>query len=136
MINLNRVVDWFEQLTPQSLPEIEQLYHERCYFKDPFNEFYRREQLQLVFAHMFTTLQQPRFAVTETVSQDASAFIVWQFHFCYRHKPYLINGSSHLKFDADGLVNYHRDYWDAAEELYEKLPVLGLVLKQLKKLGR
>jgi hypothetical protein len=32
-------------------------------------------------------------------------------------------------------VIFHRDYWDAAEELYEKLPVIGFVMKQLKKLN-
>jgi len=42
-------------------------------------------------------------------------------------------GSSHLRFNSDGLVEYHRDYWDASEELYEKLPVIGFVLKALKK---
>jgi hypothetical protein len=26
----------------------------------------------------------------------------------------------------------HRDYWDAAEELYEKLPVLGGLMRWLK----
>jgi steroid delta-isomerase len=26
----------------------------------------------------------------------------------------------------------HRDYWDAAEELYEKIPVLGSILRWLK----
>jgi hypothetical protein len=27
----------------------------------------------------------------------------------------------------------HRDYWDAAEELYEKLPVLGGLMRFLKR---
>jgi hypothetical protein len=27
----------------------------------------------------------------------------------------------------------HRDYWDAAEELYEKLPVLGALMRLLKR---
>ena len=26
----------------------------------------------------------------------------------------------------------HRDYWDAAEELYEKLPLLGALMRWLK----
>jgi hypothetical protein len=30
-------------------------------------------------------------------------------------------------------VAVHRDYWDAAEELYEKLPVVGGVMRWLKK---
>ncbi|MGA0584669.1 MAG: nuclear transport factor 2 family protein, partial [Castellaniella sp.] len=32
-----------------------------------------------------------------------------------------------------GLVSFHRDYWDAAEELYEKLPVLGRLMRWLRK---
>jgi hypothetical protein len=33
----------------------------------------------------------------------------------------------------DGRVQDHRDYWDAAEELYEKLPVVGGLMRWLKK---
>ena len=29
-------------------------------------------------------------------------------------------------------VNYHRDYWDAAEELYMNLPLLGGLLRYLR----
>lgn len=38
-------------------------------------------------------------------------------------------GASLVRFAADGRVVYHRDYWDAAEELYEKLPVLGRLMR-------
>ena len=30
-----------------------------------------------------------------------------------------------LRFAPDGRIALHRDYWDAAEELYEKLPLVG-----------
>jgi hypothetical protein len=36
-----------------------------------------------------------------------------------------IHGGSHIRFNARRPRAVHRDYWDAAEELYEKLPVLG-----------
>lgn len=48
-------------------------------------------------------------------------------------RAFVIPGGSHLKFTADGLVDFHRDYWDAAEELYEKLPVVGRLMHWLKK---
>ena len=36
-------------------------------------------------------------------------------------------------FHSFGRVNYHRgDYWDAAEELYEKLPLIGSLMYWLK----
>jgi hypothetical protein len=36
-------------------------------------------------------------------------------------------------FNEEGRVTMHRDYWDAAEELYEKLPVVGALMRWLKK---
>ena len=49
-----------------------------------------------------------------------------------RSQAQLIRGASHLKFDQQGRVVWHRDYWDAAEELYEKLPVIGWLMRFLK----
>jgi hypothetical protein len=42
-------------------------------------------------------------------------------------------GASHLVFDAASKVQIHRDYWDAAEELYEKLPWVGSLMRWLKR---
>ena len=44
-----------------------------------------------------------------------------------------IHGASHLKFDTTGRIAYHRDYWDAADELYAKLPLIGPVMRYLKR---
>ena len=44
-----------------------------------------------------------------------------------------IHGASHLQFDDNGRVAVHRDYWDAAEELYEKLPVVGGLMRWLRR---
>jgi hypothetical protein len=44
-----------------------------------------------------------------------------------------IRGATHICFATDGRVTMHRDYWDAAEELYEKLPLLGGLMRFLKR---
>jgi type I restriction enzyme M protein len=44
-----------------------------------------------------------------------------------------IAGATHLVFNAEGQIELHRDYWDAAEELYEKLPVVGSLMRWLKR---
>jgi hypothetical protein len=44
-----------------------------------------------------------------------------------------MRGVSHLKFDADGKVNFHRDYWDTAEELYMKVPLIGSLMRSLRR---
>ena len=89
---------------------------------------------------MFRKLESPGFIVTERVVQGEQCFLTWNFEFrlAGRGKPVLrtIQGGSHLKFTPGGMVNYHRDYWDAAEELYEKLPVLGSLMRWLKRRAR
>ncbi|RZU45195.1 SnoaL-like protein [Fluviicoccus keumensis] len=133
--SLTALTAWYERLTPDSLSAIRTFYAESCYFKDPFNEFDRREQVETLFADMFRKLQEPRFVIRETVRQDQGAFLVWDFDFAVRGRAMTIKGCSHLKFDGQGRVVYHRDYWDAAEELYEKLPGIGFLIRQLKKLA-
>ena len=44
-----------------------------------------------------------------------------------------VRGGSHLVLAEDGRIRAHRDYWDAAEELYEKLPILGRLMRWLRR---
>ena len=130
-----RLATWFETLTTDTLGEIKQLYEIDAYFKDPFNEVRDVNRIQLIFQDMFTEFDQPRFVIQEQICDDekGQSVLTWHFLFNWRGKAWCIVGSSHLRFSAEGRVSYHRDYWDASEELYEKLPVIGFVLKALKK---
>jgi hypothetical protein len=82
-------------------------------------------------------MDKPHFAVTQTVVQGAQCFMTWEFRFGFksfkRGEQQVILGASHLVFSAQGLVTLHRDYWDAAEELYEKLPLVGGLMRWLKR---
>jgi steroid Delta-isomerase len=71
--------------------------------------------------------------------QGPQCFLTWDFVFRmkrFRRDEQLIRGGSHLLLAVDGRIREHRDYWDAAEELYEKLPVLGTLMRWLKRRAR
>ena len=131
-----RLVAFFEGLQPASLSQLGQIYAAQARFKDPFNEVIGLPAIERVFKHMFDSLHEPRFVVTQQVLQGEQCFLTWEFHFRFKshqaEKNQLILGATHLVFAADGLVTLHRDYWDAAEELYEKLPLLGSLMRWLK----
>ena len=61
------------------------------------------------------------------------AWLTWDFHLVLRGRALCIHGASHLRFAADGRVCVHRDYWDPAEELYEKLPLIGALMRWLRR---
>ena len=130
------LVHWFEHLTPESLAQLPTHYAQQARFKDPFNDVRGLSAIQGVFVHMFASLQEPRFVVTSRVVQGEQAFLTWDFHFRFRRFDtttlQTVRGATHLLMDAQGRVTLHRDYWDAAEELYEKLPVVGGLMRWLK----
>jgi ketosteroid isomerase-like protein len=132
---VQRVVQFYEQLRPDDLPLLGELYAADARFKDPFNEVQGLPPIRAVFEHMFASLRDPRFVVQIAVAQQDDAFLTWDFLFTPRRggKPMRIRGATHLRFDAGGRIAEHRDYWDAAEELYEKLPLLGALMRWLKR---
>ena len=130
---VERVAALFERLTPADVEALGRHYTEDAWFKDPFNEVRGLPAVQRIFRHMFEALEAPRFVVTSRISGAGECFLAWDFHFGLRGRALTIRGASHLRFAADGRVAWHRDYWDAAEELYEKLPVLGVLMRWLKR---
>ncbi len=134
---IDRLVPFFEGMRPESIARLGEFYAVDVYFKDPFNEVRGLAQLQHVFSHMYVTLDQPRFVVTERVEGASQCFLTWNFEYRFKNSSksdiQTIRGGSHLKLNEDGLIDYHRDYWDAAEELYEKLPLLGSLMRWLRK---
>jgi steroid Delta-isomerase len=134
---LARVIAFFEHIAPGDVARIDEIYALDAYFRDPFNEVYGVAAIARVYARMFDQLDDCRFRVTGTVADGDGAFLIWDFTFrIKRWRPgrvQAIHGASHIKLTADGKVGYHRDYWDAAEELYAKLPVIGPVLRLLRR---
>ena len=134
--DLGRVRAFFESISPQTVQRIDEIYAVDAWFKDPFNEVRGVESIRCIFEHMFEQVDSPRFVVREVLAEGDGAFLTWDFVFRNRRLgdgQQVIHGASHLRFDADGRVNYHRDYWDAAEELYEKIPFLGGLMRALKR---
>jgi hypothetical protein len=131
-----RIVTLFEQFTPSNITQLGEYYAADARFKDPFNEVRGLAPIQAVYAHMFQALDAPRFVVHDVIVQGDQCFLSWHFLFRfkrYTREPQTVRGSSHLRLDAIGLITDHRDYWDAAEELYEKLPLLGGLMRWLKR---
>ena len=133
---VQRIIGFYEGLSPAALARLGEVYAAQARFKDPFNEVQGLPAIGHIFDHMFRTLDAPRFVVITAVAAASDVFLTWDFRFSRRGAGaglMCIHGASHLQLDADGRVALHRDYWDAAEELYEKLPLVGALMRWLKR---
>jgi hypothetical protein len=132
-----RLAEYFEKLTPDSVAQLPDLYDGQARFKDPFNEVQGLPEIERIFRHMYVALDGPHFVITGQLVDGPQAFLTWEFRFRFKRFDtqtlQVVRGGSHIVFNDQGLVSLHRDYWDAAEELYEKLPVVGGLMRWLKK---
>ncbi|MBG9389575.1 nuclear transport factor 2 family protein [Caenimonas aquaedulcis] len=134
---LDRIVAFFESFSSRDLPLLGEFYDDDASFKDPFSEVRGLAPIRRIYAHMFEALHEPRFVVTSRMGQGNECWLAWEFRFRFRswrpETPQVVRGASHLTLGADGRIRVHRDYWDAAEEVYEKLPLIGALMRWLKR---
>jgi ketosteroid isomerase-like protein len=137
MISPEAVARYFEAMTPAALARLDEVYAEDAFFKDPFNEVTGLPEIRRIYEQMYEALIDPRFRIVNRVVAQPQAMFEWDFHFRIRrwkpHEAWKIHGVTHLRFGTDGRIAHHRDYWDTAEELYGKLPLIGGVMRFLRR---
>ena len=105
------------------------LYASDARFRDPFNNVRGHAALRNIFEHMATQVREPRFCITESACEGDAAWLRWDFSFAGDR----IDGASRLVFGADGRVLEHLDFWDPARQLYERVPLLGALMRLLRR---
>jgi steroid Delta-isomerase len=134
---IERIVAFFERMSAADLPYLDRIYAGNAYFQDPFNAVRGLSAIERVFGHMYETLHDPRFLITTRIVQGRDCFLVWEFRFRFKRfdatTEQVVQGGSHLTLAPDGRILVHRDYWDAAGQLYEKLPLLGTLMRWLRR---
>ncbi|MFY8106806.1 MAG: nuclear transport factor 2 family protein [Elstera sp.] len=126
---------YLETLTAEKVPELAGLVANDVRFIDPFNDVNGVEATQRVFAAIFVSLKNVRFTVIDRAWSGNAWYLRWRFEAERRQggQIFAFDGMSELYFDIDGRVRLYRDHWDAASGFYEKLPILGLVLRWLRR---
>lgn len=134
-MNETKLTQFFETLHAQT-PKSDYLtiYAQNIHFKDPFHEIEGVDALYNIFAQMYMRLDNPRFILKEYIEHERVAYIKWEFIFTFKgeKREQSFEGVSRLEIDNEGRISRHIDYWDASENIYEKVPILGWVLRAIK----
>lgn len=131
-----KYADFFETISPQTNIEgYKEFFCEESTFEDPFQKVKGVDAICNVFLHMYATLYKPKFEILEVIEQENIAYIQWNFLFALDESKEMNSfvGLSRVEFRNDGKVISHVDYWDAAQHVYEKIPLLGTILRWIKR---
>lgn len=137
---VDALVPFYENLRVNDVNRFEHFYRHDACFRDPFNRVSSIEGIKRIFSHMFTQVHDPAFRVTKVICGEGDAILFWTFQFRFKgmgsKTAQTLEGVSHIAFDDQGMVTLHRDYWDAAEELYARLPLIGALMRGLQRMIR
>lgn len=130
---LARYAAYFETLSRERLVEMDALFAPDARFRDPFNDVRGIAAIRNVFAHMYETIERPRFAILHRASAGDVGYLKWRFTGILGHRSFDFVGLSEVRFNPQGLVAEHLDYWDSGTLVYERVPLLGALVRVIKR---
>ncbi len=123
------LISWYENLTIETLEEIDNFYANDCYFRDPFNKLHNLQDIKKLYQKMFRHLSQPKFKIIHVLREGELVSLYWEFDFIFLKKTFKIFGNTLLRLNSDNKIIEHIDYWDSVQEWWIKLPLIGAILR-------
>ena len=114
--------------------DLRAVYAPDAYFRDPFKEVMGINEIEEYFLKSAETVHECTFEIVDIAVHEGEYYFRWTMNLVtkrYRNKPIQAPGMSHVRYDENGMVVFHQDYWDAGV-VYEKIFVLGSVIRWIK----
>ena len=136
MNNAKSYIAFFNNLDKQSVRgDYLKFFDENSYFEDPFQKVKGIDKIYKIFEDMYAKLYNPRFYIQECVSSENVSYIKWTFTYKSDENAPETSfvGLSRVEFGDNGKVLEHIDFWDAGANVYEKIPLLGTIIRFIKR---
>ncbi len=138
MTRKERIIKAFNELRADNLHILDDFYHSDVLFEDPLGKIESLAALKNYYQSMYQNVTDISFDFSLLIEEGDSIMGTWTMDLkakgLNKGNSVLVKGVSHLRFEEDSnLVNYHRDYFDVGEMVYEHIPLLGTSLKLIKK---
>lgn len=136
-------VDFYNRFSGQPSPlghlqqhGLEMLYHRQVRFIDPAHNLLGIDALNDYLSQLYQQVRSCHFALRDVVGDSDNMVVCWDMRLVHanlnRRGTIEVSGCSHLKWHQ-GKVIYHHDYFDLGKMLYEQLPLLGRLIRVIKR---
>jgi hypothetical protein len=131
------LITLYNQMKQISLADqIAETYAEKLFFNDTIVTLHKRQDLLKYLQHTQQQLDSMSFEVLGIQEKSDDVFVRWTMHTRFTVMGQSRNiqsiGMSHLRFNSEGKIILHQDYWDSMQGFYQHLPIIGGVLQWIK----
>jgi len=114
--------------------DTKKLYARDAYFKDGYKEVKGVEAIETYFIATTKAVVSCTFDITDVSVHEGNYYFRWVMKLTIKRdkdNPMEQIGMSHIRFDPEGKVIFHADYWDTSI-VFERVPVLGSIIRWAK----
>ena len=133
---VKKYISAYESLSINNLDKLKNTFTNDIEFEDPFNKVNGKEAVIKIFSEMFEKIDNPKFQILElsyaqNFDKKLTVYLKWILNgkFKRNKKSFAIKGVSEVKFNDQGKVEKHIDYWDSMTQLIVHLPYVGSLVK-------
>lgn len=134
---MTRFTAMWASLTASRIREhIRSVYDETIWFNDTVHTITDLDRLEAYLVDTAERVDSCKVTIDQIVHEGPDTFIRWWMTIrlpgSTEEEAMVSAGMSHLRFNPEGRVILHQDFWDAAGGLYEHIPGIGWILRQIR----
>jgi hypothetical protein len=134
------IISAFNEFTGKNLARLDRFYARDIHFIDPVHDLKGLDRLKIYYESMYKNVKSIHFDFHEFVEEGNKCTGSWTMRLAVLGlqggDPFDVEGISAFHFNSQGLVSYHRDYFDLGSLVYERIPVQGMIIRKIKNLLR
>lgn len=115
---------------------IRQVYADKFYFNDTFKTFTSIDELIPYMEETAENVKTTTVEILDVSKSDSDYYLRWSMTMEFTAKGRMINsrsiGMTQLRFNDEGKIILHQDYWDGAEGFYQHLPYIGYFVRKVR----
>ncbi len=115
--------------------QLPQVYAERIYFRDAFVQLDSVEALTKYMLKGVGAVDAVGFSFNHVMHSKGEYFIEWTMGIQFKGNSDMETsiGMSRFRFNSEGRVIFHQDYWDPTTLIYEKIPIAKQLIRFVQK---
>ena len=113
------------------------VYADDLFFNDTVKTVRRAAELEAYLLETAEMLVHGSVEYEDVVESGEDVYVRWRMVYqskkLAKHQDIVTIGMSHLRFNEEGKVILHQDFWDSTRGIFEHVPVIGSGIRAIKK---
>lgn len=131
------IEDLFTNYTHENLSsKTTEVYAKEVYFRDAFKQFSHPEDIRDYMLHGLEPLTAAEFIFNRVIRSGGEFYIDWTMRLDFKSTPTDTweesIGMSHIRYNSEGKVIFHQDYWDPTDIVYRRIPIARQLISYTK----